>query len=29
MSALREATEEAERARLQSLLARFYSSSDH
>jgi glutamyl-tRNA reductase len=29
MSALREATEENERARLQSLLARFYSSSDH
>ena len=29
MSALREATEENERARLQALLARFYSSSDH
>jgi len=29
MSALREATEESERARLQALLARFYSSSDH
>ena len=29
MSALREATEDSERARLQSLLARFYSGSDH
>ncbi|HEX5638557.1 MAG TPA: glutamyl-tRNA reductase [Burkholderiaceae bacterium] len=29
MSALREATEDSERARLQALLARFYSSSDH
>jgi glutamyl-tRNA reductase len=29
MSALREATEDSERARLQSLLSRFYSSSDH
>ena len=29
MSALREATEDSERARLQVLLARFYSSSDH
>ncbi|MGZ8982030.1 MAG: glutamyl-tRNA reductase [Burkholderiaceae bacterium] len=29
MSALREASEETERARLQALLARFYSSSDH
>ena len=28
MSALRDATEEAERARLQALLARFYSHSD-
>jgi glutamyl-tRNA reductase len=29
MSALREATEDGERARLQALLARFYSSVDH
>jgi glutamyl-tRNA reductase len=29
MSALRDATEEAERTRLQALLARFYSGSDH
>jgi glutamyl-tRNA reductase len=29
MSALRDATEESERARLQALLARFYSGSDH
>jgi hypothetical protein len=29
MSALREANEDSERARLQALLARFYSSSDH
>ena len=29
MSALREASEDSERARLQALLARFYSSSDH